>query len=172
MNKREDLLTPDMPWLYVSVADPSDITNFGWSLTRNFPPHVSVRFLRGKKMKDLDALYSEFAAALQFPYYFGENWAAFHECLTDLDWIKADAYVLIILNSESVLLNENEVEFSTLIDIFHKVADEWGQPVDTTEAWARPAKAFHIIFQTSPADIEKVRMRLKLVGVSFQEIGI
>jgi hypothetical protein len=59
---------------------------YGWSETR-----LVVRTLRGVKMQTVQQLFDEFAAALQFPWYFGENWAAFDECLTDLAWLPPEA---------------------------------------------------------------------------------
>ena len=40
------------------------------------------------------------AKALQFPSYFGSNWDAFEDCLTDLSWFEAGGYVLLIQNLE------------------------------------------------------------------------
>lgn len=171
-NEKEPFHTPSQPWLYLVGAEPSEVTNFGWSLAKNESLHVSVRFLRGKKMMDLDSLFNEFAAALQFPYYFGENWAAFDECLADLEWVKADAYILIVTDLNSVLSKEDKGQFATLIDILQKVAGEWSQPVDTLEAWARPAKAFHVIFQVSPFDLEEAQHRLKSAGGLFQTLDL
>ena len=37
--------------------------------------------------------------ALQFPAYFGSNWDAFEECITDLSWLEADGYALLIYDS-------------------------------------------------------------------------
>jgi RNAse (barnase) inhibitor barstar len=51
-------------------------------------------------MTQLDGFYSELAAALQFPDYFGENPAAVAECLTDLSWMPADAYLLVVVDHE------------------------------------------------------------------------
>jgi len=65
-----------------------------------------VRCLRGHKMLSVDRLFDEFAAALQFPYYFGENWPAFRECLTDLSWLPASAYALFIWNTATLLKDE------------------------------------------------------------------
>jgi hypothetical protein len=48
---------------------------------------LTVRCVRGRKMSRLAGLMDEFSAALQFPYYFGENWSAFQECLGDMDWL-------------------------------------------------------------------------------------
>jgi RNAse (barnase) inhibitor barstar len=169
-NKKETFHTPCPPWLYLVGADHSELTNFGWSLARNESLCVSVRFLRGKKMTDLDSLFNEFAAALQFPYYFGENWAAFDECLADLEWIRADAFILIVFDLNSVLSREDEGQFATLIDILQKVAEEWSRPVDTVEAWARPSKAFHVIFQVAPCDLEDAQERLKSAVGVFQNM--
>jgi hypothetical protein len=52
-----------------------------------------VRTVRGRKMRRLPELNDEFAAAIQFPWYFGANWAAFDECVKDLAWLPAEAGV-------------------------------------------------------------------------------
>lgn len=48
---------------------------------------LTIRAVRGRKMRTVHGLFDEMAAALQFPYYFEENWAAFDECLADMDWL-------------------------------------------------------------------------------------
>lgn len=48
---------------------------------------LTVLTVRGRKMRTLETLYDEMAAALQFPQYFGENWPAFNECLSEMDWL-------------------------------------------------------------------------------------
>lgn len=121
---------------------------------------------------DLYSLFNEFGAALQFPYYFGENWAAFDECLADLSWMEADAYLLIVTDMNFVLSKEAKDQFIILIDILQKVAEEWSRPVETTEAWARPAKAFHVIFQVSPSDLEEAQHQLKSAGGIFQKLEL
>ena len=55
------------PWLHIVETDPSEITNFGWSLVNREGIQVVVRFLRGRKMETVQSLYDESAAALQFP---------------------------------------------------------------------------------------------------------
>lgn len=47
---------------------------FGWA-----EAGLTVRRVRGKKAH-LSGIVREFGAALQFPYYFGENSGAFDEC--------------------------------------------------------------------------------------------
>jgi len=169
---REVLYTPNSPWVYVVEAIASDITNFGWSLANHQSSRVVVRFLRGRKMTNSSALDNEFAAALQFPWYFGENWAAFDECIKDLEWMPGDVYVLIIIDSRAVLSEEPEEQFSILMRILQNAANEWSQPVETSEAWSRPAVPFHVIFQCEGSDKQEVMGRLRSVGVTFEEMRI
>jgi hypothetical protein len=43
--------------------------------------------IRGAECRTEHDLFAEFSAALQFPRYFGWNWAAFEECVADLSWL-------------------------------------------------------------------------------------
>jgi hypothetical protein len=57
-------------------------------------------------MRTVNGLFDEMAAACQFPYYFGENWAAFAECLGDLDWMNSTRFVLAITEFDEILADE------------------------------------------------------------------
>ncbi|MFF0491195.1 barstar family protein [Nocardia sp. NPDC003482] len=72
------------------------------------PDGYVVRELRGQKMGSLAELYDEFAAAFQFPYYFGQNKDAFDECLRDLDDFvgRATGYVVVVRNAAQLLVHE------------------------------------------------------------------
>ena len=172
MNKCEALFLPKSPWLHVASASLSDITNLGWSLMGTDSPKVVVRFLRGGKMRRVNSLFDEFVAALQFPYYFGENWNAFDECLTDLAWLPGDVYILIITNSEATLAEEDEEQFFTFIEILHNAGEEWSRPVETSEPWSHQPVPFHVIFQSSESDLDVVTSRLKSTRVPFQEMQL
>jgi RNAse (barnase) inhibitor barstar len=43
--------------------------------------------LDGELMSETAALMAEFARVLKFPDYFGKNWDALNDCLTDLSWL-------------------------------------------------------------------------------------
>ena len=53
-------------------------------------------FIRGKRCQTEDDLFHEISASFQFPWYFGENWAALDECLCDLEWLSFKRIFLII----------------------------------------------------------------------------
>lgn len=104
------------------------------------------RIVRGRKMRTLMGLFDEFAAALQFPPHFGENWAAFDECLEDLHALASgDGYVVVITQPELVLVDSDAGEFLLLADSLESAASVWGQPVDLGEWWDRPAVPFHVM---------------------------
>lgn len=46
------------------------------------------------------ALFAEFKRQLKFPSYFGRNWDAFEECLTDLEWLPGCSYVIVVRAGE------------------------------------------------------------------------
>jgi hypothetical protein len=64
------------------------------------------------------------ADAFQFPEYFGENWDAFADCLTDFAWCKAKGYVLLIENMESFADTSPE-DMSIARGIFEDAAGHW-----------------------------------------------
>ena len=58
-------------------------------------------------MQTIQSLMDEISAAFQFFDGFGENWMALRECLEYLDeWLKADTYILVCEQAESVLSDE------------------------------------------------------------------
>jgi hypothetical protein len=46
--------------------------------------------------RDKAGLLTEVARALEFPDWFGGNWDALEDCLTDLSWHKARGHLLLI----------------------------------------------------------------------------
>jgi RNAse (barnase) inhibitor barstar len=74
------------------------------------------------------------AAALGFPAWFGHNWDAFFDCLTDLSWRPALGYVLILEHAAELRATEPEV-FDTALAILGDAATVW-------QARGAPLRAF------------------------------
>jgi RNAse (barnase) inhibitor barstar len=149
------LLRPDGPWLRLFVADASEAYDRARALERAGAGRVAARVLRGRKMRTFERLYDEVAAALQFPPYFGENLDALDECLTDLEWLPADAYVLVILDAARVLEQDAPEAVPALRELLEHAAREWGRPAGSE--WPRPAKPFRVVLQCLPEDADFVR---------------
>jgi len=109
-----------------------------------------VRVLRGRKMRTQRAMFDEASAALQFPWYFGENPDAFDECIADLAWLAPQSgYVLVISAPDEVLVDEDVSELAWLVDSFTRACEELARPVELGEWWDRPAVPFHIVLQAA-----------------------
>jgi RNAse (barnase) inhibitor barstar len=99
------MMTQQSNWLFFSNADESTLCDYGWRVARE-NEGTEVRFVRGHKMRNINAAFAELSAAFQFPYYFGENYDALAECLGDLDWIECKRIVMIVTRFEEVLVEE------------------------------------------------------------------
>jgi hypothetical protein len=59
------------------------------------------------------------ARALQFPQWFGGNWDALEDCLSDLSWRKGEGAVLIFTRAPG------GEALGTLIDVLRAAAEYW-----------------------------------------------
>jgi hypothetical protein len=71
--------------------------------------------------KDRDAVLARVAAALEFPKWFGGNWDALEDSLSDLSWIETGGHVLLIEGTGDVPPTER----GTLVDILASAASSW-----------------------------------------------
>ena len=156
------LLEPKQPWCLRAVRSHSELTDGLWSFRQHHPGSV-ITFLRGKKMTTVQGLFDEFAAALQFPYYFGNNANAFDECLADLSWLPAKMYVLSIFDSADFLANE-PAQVPLFIDALERICAQWSSPIAQGESWDRPAVPFHVIFHHVADDVR--RLPAKIAGIT------
>lgn len=72
------------------------------------------------------------AKALNFPEWFGHNWDALNDCLTDLSWLGGSGWVVIIENAKTFAERHPE-EFATVVQIFKSATEHWRGK--TTPLW-------------------------------------
>ncbi len=72
----------------------------------------------------IDAVLAMLGRELDFPAWYGSNFDALKDCLTDFSWCEAAGYVLIISHAE-VLQRENPGNFHTLNQVFTAAIAEW-----------------------------------------------
>ncbi len=81
----------------------------------------------GDDITDKDSFFNEFAKKLNFPAYFGKNWDAFYDCMTDLSWLKKhDSYLIIYENPFNFQLQNNE-DWKLANQILFEAVDYWKQ---------------------------------------------
>ena len=77
---------------------------------------------------------------LEFPSWFGRNWDALEDCLTDLSWIEQPG-ALIHIEGFGAYAKADPDGFAILLDIFKTSA----------EYWRGEGKCFWVIFTGKPA---------------------
>ena len=76
------------------------------------------------KVRSKSSLLAALATALDFPDWFGHNWDALQDCLTDLSWRPAPGYVVVLENCEGLAASAPEA-FETTLEVFRHAARWW-----------------------------------------------
>ena len=80
---------------------------------------VDLKSAKGK----LEFLAS-LAKTLKFPKHFGQNWDALHDLLTDLSWLKATGWVILLLNAKPFADRHTE-DFETAVEVLNAATAHW-----------------------------------------------
>jgi hypothetical protein len=73
--------------------------------------------VRGRRCGSVGEVFREFAAALQFPFYFADNWDSFDECMNDLSWLGGSAVRVVVVAESEKLLGGDPSKRRRLADI-------------------------------------------------------
>ena len=97
----------------------------------------------GESVPDQAALLERLARELHFPDYFGKNWDALQDCLTDLpDWLTAPGYV-IVFTGVGELCRDSREALPVLKDILNAAAKFWREQ--------KPPRPFKALFSVPDA---------------------
>lgn len=88
-------------------------------------PHAVT--LSGAAIPDRAAFFAALAASLHFPAYFGRNWDAVYDLLTDPGWFPQEGMVLI-LDSFQGFANAHPEQWQIGLRVFQDACDFW-QPL-------------------------------------------
>jgi RNAse (barnase) inhibitor barstar len=80
--------------------------------------------LDGKNIGRKEQLLNHVATVLRFPNHFGHNWDALEECLTDLEWVDGDGYVIYFDHIDG-LLSAHPDQFETFVEIARDAVASW-----------------------------------------------
>jgi len=166
------LLAPPPPWAHLVVGAERVVEQvMRWQTPRDLG--IVVRSVRGEHCATKAGLFDEWAAALQFPYYFGGNWDSFEECINDLEWLPARSYVFVMTHADCLLHDhaDNE-ELATFASIIGTAAAHWtNRRAMGSQLWRVPA-SFHVVFHCDPLKETETRNRLAQVGVTLDSLSL
>ena len=91
-------------------------------------------YWRGKRCLTDSDIFREASASFQFPDYFGENWPALDECITDLEWIKFTRIFLLIDDFDKMFAGDTAAQ-RLLIKHLNMWIDDWATQGITFEVW-------------------------------------
>jgi RNAse (barnase) inhibitor barstar len=69
-------------------------------------------------------LLARIADALEFPWWFGQNWDALADCLGDLEWLPAEGYVLLLDGADD-LRRAAAHDYATVAEVFADASRGW-----------------------------------------------
>ena len=87
----------------IDVAEREQVLHHG-----AFPAEFAIAVLDGTDAATRSGFFQDIASSLHFPDYFGRNWDAVYDCLTDLNWLPAAGYVLVLDGFDQFATNEPE----------------------------------------------------------------
>jgi len=137
--------TVDPPWVQLLVLEQGQLVELEKELCQI--PDFIVRIIDSSKCTNSRELFSEFARVLKFPAYFGTNWAALDECITDLEWMPGKGYVLLIKNADQFLINGSQDDYASFVRIMKKAGEEWS--IQQVGEWPRDPTPFHVLLIVS-----------------------
>ncbi|TFB87589.1 hypothetical protein E3O44_10890 [Cryobacterium algoricola] len=135
-----------------------------------------ARVVRGSECRTKSALLREFSNALEFPDYFGGNWDAWWECMTDLDWFPPTrGFVVVITESGEFLSGSTIRDLKIAIEGLVSAIDLWGRGASEADPYReQPPTPLHVIFQEStPASDSIMRRCREVLPINpFRELEI
>lgn len=100
-------------------------------------------------MRTLEGLFREFVRGFKFPEYFGWNWPAFDECIRDLSWFPAKAYLVIIRHADELLAAEVS-ELATFRRLLEVAARYWAHAFALGPEWGGGEVPFNLALEGRP----------------------
>ncbi len=80
---------------------------------------VFLATLDGNRCKTKDELLEEFVSVLKFPTYFGQNFDALYDSLTDLEWLGVDSIYLQVIHPALICSDESDTQtLEQFLDVF------------------------------------------------------
>ena len=156
------LLSTERPWIHSCINGESHQHDFVTS-------SAFIAELSGQRMRTPQDLFAEFARALQFPSYFGNNWDAMDECLNDLSWLPPGAVIVTVADAADLL--QFDAELKKLIQILSSTSVKWNEPRRAHQEKQR-GRPFHSVFQfKTEKNCETFLHFAREAGVDESELG-
>lgn len=137
------ITSPCPPYIHLVVGSQKELERFFALVNKQKNSQTVVKLIDGNRCQTASDVFEEFATILEFPDYFGHNWAALDECLNDLSWLPGHAYILFIKDFDKVLKDFSQ-DRKIFVDIIIRTTLAWAKG-QHYGALTRKPTPFHII---------------------------
>jgi hypothetical protein len=138
------------------VSEPANLGLLIDTFTQN-DEQLVLRLVRGKRMHHESGVLDEFAAAWQFPWYYGRNCNAFSECMRDLSWIAGSRLLCVVLDSDELLMEAERDTLAVFMRIMSRVKRELANPMPPPEL--PPVRWYGTLLHCSPQNSARFEAR-------------
>lgn len=142
-------------WLHAWKGTAADLADEVRALASLERSGIRLRWLRGSRMETKAGLLEEWAAAAQFPPYFGGTWDAFRDALSDLP---GEGAAFFLLDAGRLLQEAPPQEGATFMAILGAAA---------AEAAPHP---FHVVLQAGEAEYATLLAGLRAMDLGVDEV--
>jgi RNAse (barnase) inhibitor barstar len=84
----------------------------------------NIYHLDGKRIHNKTSFLNEVSERFKLPSYFGFNWDAFNDCITDLSWMNSNGTLIVFNDSEHFRIAAPD-DWQTANNIFLEAIDYW-----------------------------------------------
>lgn len=127
-------------------------------------PIENTFILDGNRMTSFREFHDEIATVLHFPNYYGRNFNALSDMLTDLSWLEVKSFLCLVKNGERLLCTETILDIDAFTGLLNEVGKEWSKPIEIGEWWDRPAVPFHWVFEVGPTNRQTPLLELPVIN--------
>jgi RNAse (barnase) inhibitor barstar len=86
--------------------------------------YCQLFFIDGKNIQNKKDFFAICQEEMAFPTYFGHNWDAWNDCITDLSWFPASHYLFCYQNWQNFSKNSPR-DWEILLDILNDAIAYW-----------------------------------------------
>lgn len=141
MIAKSSLSSRESPWVH-AIPEGADVSQ---AMSEAESVGGAIVLLDGLMMGSPEELFRTYVREFHFPEYFGWNWAAFHECMTELEQFPARSYLTVVSHAGKVLEGRS-ADFRIYLSQLEAIGKSWAGAFGRGSKWGGGEVPFNTVF--------------------------